>query len=125
MQTLEAIISLFMFMSFITLVASEWHVPVEIDSSLYKHQLANDVWRVLYLRGDFTGFSFEAANAARIKAELDVHTIGELTSHCIFVGGERITNCRGEPVQRVVSTERVTLVNGNPEKITVTLATKE
>lgn len=124
MQTLEALISLFIFMAFLSFVTLEWQTPNQVDTSLYKFQLVNDVWRVLYLRGDFTDFSFDNTNIARAKAESDVHTIGELTSHCIFVGGERITNCRGVGTEHIITTERIGVVDGNPQSVTITLATK-
>ena len=112
MQTLEAIISLMFFVSFLPVIASEQHA--ETDDTLYKYQLANDVWRTLYLRN---GNNMDAY-------EEDVEKIGELTDLCIFVAGERITNCRGEKVEQIISTERLVFSDGELKTITVTIAQK-
>ena len=124
MQILEAMISLMVLVSFLSFIAGEQHT-LAVDDSLYKYQLANDVWRVLYLRGDFKDFSFDDANLARDRVELDLQRIGELTNLCVFIGGERITNCRGEDVEKLVSTDRITLVDGAPQRIMVTLAKRQ
>ena len=123
MQIFEAMISLLVLISFLSFVASEQHARA-VDDSLYRYQLANDVWRVLYLRGDFKDFSFGELNEARDKTEKDLDRMGKLTHLCIFIGGERITNCRGEQVEELVSTERITIVDDEPQKVMVTIAKK-
>ena len=125
MQTLEAIISLFMLVSFLSLISTDWETPIKKDNAVYQFQLVNDVWRVLYLRGDFTDFSFDWINNARDKAESDILTIGDVTSYCIFIGGERLTNCRGEEIRKIITTERLTLVDGNPQTVTVSLGIRK
>ncbi len=124
MQILEAMISLMVLVSFLSFIAGEQHARA-VDDSLYKYQLANDVWRVIYLRGDLKDFSFDDANLARDRIELDLQRVGELTNLCVFIGGERITNCRGEDVEKLVSTERITIVDDAPQRVMVTLAEKE
>ena len=114
MQILEAMISLMVLISFLSFIAGEQHARA-VEDSLYKYQLANDVWRVVYLRN-----GINAANA-----EADIEHIGKLTNLCIFIGGERVTNCRGEEVEELVSTERITIINGAPQKVMVTLAKKK
>ena len=48
MHTLEAVFSLIVFVGFSTMLTLGADAPT--DYSLYQYQLANDVWRVLYLR---------------------------------------------------------------------------
>ena len=123
MQILEATVSLMVLISFLSFVASDFHAK-KLDDSLYRYQLVNDVWRTLYLRGDFTDFSFDSGNLARGRTEQDLKHIGEMTGFCIFIGGERITNCRGESVEEIVSTERIAMVDGELEMVAVSLAAK-
>ena len=50
MKTMEALISLMVLLSFTSL--SLLHAPTQ-ESQLYKYQLAEDVWRIVYLKGCF------------------------------------------------------------------------
>jgi len=50
MKTIEALISLMVLLSFTSL--SLLHAPTQ-ESQLYKYQLAEDVWRIAYLKGCF------------------------------------------------------------------------
>jgi len=50
MKTIEALISLMVLLSFTSL--SLLHAPTT-ESHLYKYQLAEDVWRIAYLKGCF------------------------------------------------------------------------
>ena len=124
MQILEATISLMVLISFLSFIAADQTTQV-IDNSLYKFQLVNDAWRVLYLRGDFKEFSFDSGNMARDKAEDDLKQIGKLTNFCILIGGERVTNCRGEKIEKVASSERIVLVDEKPQTVMVTIANRD
>ncbi len=112
MQTLEAIISLLFLVTFLSFVASEQHAKA-IDDSLYKYQLANDVWRVVYLRD---GIETD-------KYKEDVKRIGEITNLCISIND--IANCEGENIEQIISTERITVLNGELRKIMVKIAQKK
>jgi len=127
MQTMEAVISLLILVSFISMLTLEQeNTKVRTDTSLYKQQLANDVWRVLYLRGDFKDFSFDKNNSARDKTEKDLERIGELTSFCVFISGETLTNCRGENVgEKSISIEKFLIVEGELKKVPLTIAIKK
>ncbi|MBS3067344.1 hypothetical protein J4450_01465 [Candidatus Micrarchaeota archaeon] len=111
MQTLEAIISLLFLVSFVSFVASEQHAR-GVDDSLYKYQLANDVWRVVYLRNGIDSNKYEN----------DIKRIGELTNLCIFI--DDVTNC-DEEVEEIISTERIVVVGNEPKKVMVTIAKKK
>ncbi len=113
MQTLEAIISLLFFLSILssTLPSIE---PQKIDDSLYRLQLADDCWRVLYLRGDFHNFS----EASRLKIENDMSSITEQTGLCIFLEGIQFTSCRdGQEHEITASLRRTLLENGAPKRV--------
>lgn len=121
MQSLEAILS-FIMLIMLSLPLLSVEQPA-IDDSLYRTQLAHDVWRVLYLRGDFEDFSFDKGNPARDRAEADMKEITELTNICIFISGERLTSCRGEETgKHIVTVKKLLVVNGAVEKVSVTLA---
>lgn len=123
MQMMEAMISLLVLVSFLSVVASEQHTK-PVNDSLYRYYLANDAWRVLYLKDALRDFSFDAHNPARNRAELELQRIGGLTGFCIFIGGERITNCRGEQTDALVSIERIAVVDGVPQTVMLTIAHK-
>lgn len=124
MQIMEAMVSLIFLISFLSIVAADQKAKA-IDDSLYKYQLANDVWRVLYLKGDFKDLSFISESLDRRNAENDLKIIGNITGFCIFIGGERLTNCRGIPTQEIVSIERIAIINDYPDQITLSLAMRK
>jgi len=66
--------------------------PHDIDDSLYRLQLADDAWRVLYLRGAFEGFTSSDADRSALEEELGL--LGDETGLCFFLGGIEHTNCR-------------------------------
>lgn len=120
MQTLEAIISLLVFVALLPQFLSIEEKPV--DDSLYRMQLANDIWRALYLKSDFEDFSFAEYNAARNNAEADLNKITKSTGICIFIGGEKLTSCRGEKTgEQIITTEKMLIVDSIPQKVTLTL----
>lgn len=118
MQTLEAIISFTVFMFFTTSVLLQLEDYQGVDDSLYRYQLANDVWRVLYLRGNFEYLQ----NEQQLDHELD--SIDEMTGLCTYIGGQRSTSeyCRGkETLEHISSVEHVVLINGVPKSRTLSL----
>ncbi len=120
MQSLEAFLSLF-FLVLISISVLSFEEK-RIDDSLYKLELANDVWRVLYLKGDFEDFSFNEGNKAAARAGQDLKQITEMTGICVFIGGERLTSCRGEETgEHIISIKKLLVVDGAPQKITLTL----
>lgn len=88
MQTLEAIISFTFFLLFASYLLQQLDYA-KPNYSLQQYQAANDVWRVLYLKGALKDFP---ANAPLLMNE-----VGEKTGLCIYVQGTQTTNCRGGP----------------------------
>lgn len=115
MQTIEAIISLLVFLSILPLILSsvEPHVP---DDSLYRLHLANDIWRVFYLRGDFEDFNKLALNR-------DANQITELTNLCIGFEEEDVTSCVSDV--ELIKIRKIAFVNGNPKWITMKVSVKK
>lgn len=91
MQAIEAMLSLAVFSSILLMAYSADEAPRGPDDSLYRMHLAEDAWRVLYLRGGFEGFG----EGKRMAIEADLDDLGERTSLCFFLNGTRYTNCRG------------------------------
>lgn len=111
MNTIEAILSL---MIFILIISTFISVPTpELDDSLYKLKLSEDIWRNLYLKGDFENFNKE-------KIKEDLNEINELTGLCVSINWkeESIKTC--EPSQFVV-VKRIAFINGSPEMISIKL----
>jgi hypothetical protein len=115
MQVLEASLSFLVFVSMTSMlmVAEE---PDHIDDSLYRIQVAEDVWRVLYLRGALSDFS-----RAELEAELSM--IGEETGFCVFIDGVVYTNCRGpaDTHHLTASLQKTLVINGSPKRLTFSL----
>ncbi len=98
MQTIEAMFSFF----FVILIASAILQPVNsqhLDDSVYRLQLAQDAWRVLYLRGDFNDLNdinmAPKVGPKRLTLEADMNQIKDQTSLCVFMYGIWLTNCEG------------------------------
>jgi len=120
MQSVEALISLMFFVSICAYFLSSAAVHQGTDDSLYRYQLVNDVWRVLYLRGDFNGLVLGDGNPARARLDADLGEIESQTGLCTYVGGIRDTSCPGgKALVRVGSISRVVLIGGNPENLTL------
>jgi len=118
MQTLEAIISFAVFMLFASYVLMQLEDHGGVDDSLYRYQLASDVWRVLYLKGSFEYLEDES----QLDAELD--RIDGMTGLCTYIGGQRATSeeCRGrQTTEHVVSIKRIVLMNGVPRERTLSI----
>jgi hypothetical protein len=107
METFEAMLSLLVFLSMLTLFTPE---PQAIDNSLYASQIANDVWRVFQLRGDLHNFD-------KLKLNADADTMTELTSLCIEFKEEDVTSCI--PKDKITSIRRTVIKDGEPEAITM------
>lgn len=121
MQTLEAIISFFVFMIFTSYVLLQLEDYSGIDDSLYRYQLANDVWRTLYLQGYFMNLNS--------MSELDqpLQEIRDSTGLCVYISGQQATapSIRGEdcaadekPLSKV---HHVLLINGMPRQVTLSV----
>ena len=118
MQTLEAMISLLFFMWAASSLLSSSE-PEKIDDSLYRMQLAEDAWRVLYLRGDLQDLSDMRA------LEPALERIREETGLCIFVDGIACTSCRGgnDEHEIMVLVRRTIICKGHPESVSLSLGT--
>lgn len=89
-----------------------------IDYSLYQLQLAQDSWRVLYLRGDFS----DLKDQDRYYLESEFDLIRSQTGFCIFMEGITFTNCRdGEPHPPVTSISRTIFYDHQPKNVTFSL----
>jgi hypothetical protein len=97
MQTFEALISLFLLVSIIPLFFLD--NENYIDDSLYRAQLTEDAWRVLYLRGNFQDFG----PSKHADVENDITILGEQTDLCLFLDGVWITNCRGGSASHAIT----------------------
>lgn len=119
MQTLEAMISFVFFLSVSTPLLLSLEEQRHVDDSLYRIQLAEDVWRVLYLRGNFADFQ----DADRDELEKEFQLIGNETGLCVFMDGVQFTNCRGndKPHDNTASLTKTVICNGEPRIFTFSL----
>lgn len=120
MQTFEALVSATVFLFMLSSILLGCQVPYALDDSLYRYQLVNDAWRVLYLRGDFEGFG----PSGRAAFESDADAIREMTGLCIFMDGVRYTNCRGgdEAHEILASVKKVVIEDGEPKQVSFSIA---
>lgn len=119
LQTLEASLSLLVFSSILLMLQAIPQQNSGNDDSLYRMQLADDVWRVLYLRGDFEGCEAEKRQAL----ERDLDEITRQTSLCVFLNGIRSTSCRGGVDGHGVSVKmhRTVVCGGTPVQVVFSL----
>jgi hypothetical protein len=118
MQSLEAAFSLIVFLSLGTAFLLESEPPRAIDDSLYRIQLADDAWRILYLRGHLDDLS----DSSREAVESDLRAMGEDSSLCFFIRGVEFTNCRDDsPHVLAASVSRTVIRNGKPERFTFSI----
>lgn len=117
MQTLEACFSLAFFSS-IAAAALLAAAPGRVDDSLYRMELAQDAWRVMYLRGDFEGLNLsDHEDQWRIRDDLEA--LGQETSLCFFVSGAPLSNCPGgEEKEDITSLRKTVIDEGAPRTIT-------
>ncbi len=122
MQSFEALISLLVFVSIASSMIMSIQAPHELDQSLYGYQLANDAWRVLYLKGNFRDLDSED-ELGRILMEDDAQEIKDMSGLCLFMMGTRYTNCRGGSVshENIASVRKVVIEGGEPRQLTFSL----
>ena len=115
MQSLESIISLFFFISITTMILMTY-LPQQLDDSLYRLQLAEDSWRVLYLNGAFE-------NPSKQSIESRLRLIEDETGLCLFLDGIETTNCRGgEESHTIISSVTRTIIHdGEPKQHTFSI----
>jgi hypothetical protein len=119
MQSIEAVISLLVFLSLSAMFIAQLGQPNPPDDSLYRLQLAEDAWRVLYLQNHFHDFS----NASRQALEEDMRNITEETGLCIFMDGTDITSCRGgdERHTMTASLSKTIIKDGKPKTVSFSI----
>jgi len=124
MQSIEAAISLLVLLSISASVMPLLEEQRDIDDSLYRVQLAEDAWRVLYLRGDFRDFGEDK----RGTIEADMAEITRQTGLCVFMDGVQFTSCRGnmgtgagQAHEITVSLSRTAIFNGTPRSFAFAL----
>jgi len=91
-KTLEAAISLVVLLSFLSY--GLLHYPAQ-HSRLYEYELAEDAWRVLYLKGGFGPKWIEKGVLGPDKANLNENAerISELTGLCVAMDGLEVASC--------------------------------
>ncbi len=119
LQTIESTLSFLCFMFVVVALLSSQTPPSGIDSSLYRLELAEDAWRVLYLRGALDdGVPSIGNDSERLaKVETELTTLGNATSLCFFFEGLRATNCRGEQQEMFITVHRIVIVGGKPIQV--------
>ena len=117
MQTVEATLSLMMFLSVSSAVLSAAEQK-PVDDSLYLMQLSNDAWRVLYLRGSLDSLD----QGPHPKLEEDLRSLGALSGKCYFISGVEMTNCRGMGIREFRSkSARSIIYEGRPRQVTFSI----
>jgi len=123
MQSMEAIISLMVLASICAYMLSGSAEQQGMDDSLYRYQLVNDVWRVLYLRGDFRDLSLGSGDPVKQRLEDDLGRIESLSGLCTYFSGVRATSCPGQKADvRVGSVTRLVFLDGAPANATLMVA---
>lgn len=118
---MEAIISLFFLISICSSMLLSLDEQRHLDDSLYRVQLADDAWRVLYLRGDFEGFMSSDADRAHLEEELGL--LGDETGLCFFIDGVQYTNCRGGATSHglIVAISKTVYIDRKPKTVLVSM----
>jgi hypothetical protein len=125
MQSAEAVISLMVLVSICMPMLATFASQPQIDDSLYRYQLANDAWRVLYLRGGLRNLSISSQNPVRDSLEGDMETIYGLTGLCAYLEGVRVApqECRSAGIAENVAVLHKALYDGGVRRdATFTLA---
>ncbi len=122
MQTLEAILSFMFLLAIVSSMLSSFY-SAPLDDSLYRIQLAQDAWRVLYIRGDFHDYS-DVSDSKRASIEKDLDTLGNETGLCFFLEGVRITDCRGAQSGRemIVVLHETLIMDNTPKNVTFSIS---
>ena len=114
MKTIEATISLLVLLSFSSIAL--FHLP-SYRSSLYEYELAEDVWRVLYLRGHFHPGEippdFMQDEYALIE---DTERISSLTGLCISFETE-LQGSSCIPGERSIYLKKTAFIEGKPRLV--------
>ncbi|MEM3499236.1 MAG: hypothetical protein QXF35_00935 [Candidatus Bilamarchaeaceae archaeon] len=119
MQTLEAAFSFLFFFFFATYVLLQLDYT-KPSYSLYEYQLANDVWRVLYLT---KALEYYPLNQPYLEQRMD--EVESLTGFCIYMEGIRVSSCRGGPAcsENKITLEKIWFEMGTPQNIQFTICT--
>ena len=124
MKTIEALISLVVLLSFTSLSLIE---PPQAHSMLCQHQLAEDVWRVTYLKGCFSQSTPEDMGPGIVEGEMRECFMREVApiledSRLDVSFDQRIPVIIGDypSEDRVVITKTI-IINGIPERATLSV----
>jgi len=107
MNIIEAMLSLLLLVSIVPAFVLIDH---SIDDSVYRLKIGEDIWRVLYLKGDFTGFDKEKINS-------DLEEIYKLSNLCVAFEEEDVASCI--PSEELIVLEKYSIVQGEVKKITM------
>ncbi len=110
MKSFEALLSLLAVVSFSLMVLQQ---HAELDDALYKYQLANDVWRIWYLKGHLATFDKHGMNS-------DAEKITELTGNCIYLEEEDVASCIGK--EKISTVHKKAWVEDRIENITLVIS---
>lgn len=95
----------------------------EIDDSLYSYQLAGDVWRIAYLRGNFQDLDTSSMHPSKVALQNTFEEIETLTGICPYLSGKLVTPCSEKRlIQRIASINHVVYDKGILENVTLTIA---
>jgi len=115
MKTIEALISLMVLLSFTSLTLL--HAPPQ-EPQLYKYQLAEDIWRIAYLKGCFNQSvpSLNPQNEMEeclnpLIAEIERETALRIAFSPLEAAGEEL------PGENAATIHKTILVNGIPKEI--------
>lgn len=119
MKMVEALISLVVLLSFTSL--SILHAPYQ-HSQLHKYQLAEDVWRVAYLKGCFnqTAPSTQGDEEMRGCLNLVLSEVEQETGLSItFYSPLGVIVGPGVPEEKYILLRKAIVVDGIPQKVEV------
>ncbi|MBU0591993.1 hypothetical protein KKF81_04560 [Candidatus Micrarchaeota archaeon] len=121
MQSFEALISFLFFVFVCSYIIPSFSYDTQANS-LYHIQLAEDAWRVLYLRDNFKDFD----DPSRPGLEKDLDIIKEQTGLCVFIDGIVFTSCRNSADKvhsKTVSITKTVIYDGQLTTLTLSLQT--
>lgn len=120
MQTIEAVFSLAFFVLIISAMDCVEDKEKELDSSLYRVQLAGDVWRVLYLKGAFDNLEYLGCSSSDSCEH--VKKTEEMTGMRIYIGGTRFSGPGGvHPEKEYIRMKRILIVGSTAKNVSFTL----
>jgi len=116
MQTLEATFS-FLFFFLIAAYALTQLEYTKPNYDIYKYQLANDIWRVVYLKN---GLSYYPLSQPIIENQLN--EIKDKTGLCAYIEGIDTTSCRGiSCTDSKITMEKIWFKYGQPNVVRFTM----